>query len=234
MVATNPSYALEVVGDARVYPGNDFYVGNVGLNDQASLTSGASLLGLYDNTLNFITASTDVQIAFGMLDSALVNIANETLPPATLNGQTLRYNGTDWIVNTNLFNNGTNVGIGTTNPGYKLEIAGDVRVYPGSDVYVGSVGLNDQASLASGASLLGVYDNGLYNLSANTDVQSAFGQFDSAIGGRTYSEDHYVTDSQGLASSINALDIASYKIEMGRGEGGEGGERSREREEEGG
>ena len=47
---------------------------------------------------------------------------------------------------------GANVGIGTTNPSYALEVVGDARVYPGNDFYVGNVGLNDQASLTSGAS----------------------------------------------------------------------------------
>jgi len=44
-------------------------------------------------------------------------------------GQTLRHNGTSWVANSVLFNNGTNVGIGTTNPGlYKLNVAGDQYV----------------------------------------------------------------------------------------------------------
>ena len=40
-------------------------------------------------------------------------------------GQTLRHNGTGWIADSTLFNNGTNVGIGTTAPGAKLDVAGD-------------------------------------------------------------------------------------------------------------
>ncbi|PJE57827.1 MAG: hypothetical protein COU81_03985 [Candidatus Portnoybacteria bacterium CG10_big_fil_rev_8_21_14_0_10_36_7] len=47
-----------------------------------------------------------------------------TLPAGTDDGQTLRYNGTSWVVNSILYNNGTNVGIGTTNPGAKLEVNG--------------------------------------------------------------------------------------------------------------
>ena len=49
-----------------------------------------------------------------------------TLPSGT-SGQTLRHDGTNWVANSVLYNNGTNVGIGTTSPGYKLDIAGDVR-----------------------------------------------------------------------------------------------------------
>ncbi|MFA4855383.1 MAG: hypothetical protein WC634_02215 [archaeon] len=42
--------------------------------------------------------------------------------PAGVVGQTLRHNGTNWIANSVLFNNGTNVGIGTTNPQTILDI----------------------------------------------------------------------------------------------------------------
>ena len=43
-------------------------------------------------------------------------------------GQTLRHDGTSWIANSVLYNNGTNVGIGTSNPGAKLEINGDIAI----------------------------------------------------------------------------------------------------------
>ncbi len=39
------------------------------------------------------------------------------------NGQTLRHNGTSWIATSNLYNNGTNVGIGTTSPSHALHIS---------------------------------------------------------------------------------------------------------------
>jgi len=47
-------------------------------------------------------------------------------------GQTLRYN-TSWIANSLLYNNGTNIGIGTTSPGAKLEVAGTFEVDYASD-----------------------------------------------------------------------------------------------------
>jgi hypothetical protein len=37
-------------------------------------------------------------------------------------GQTLRHDGTGWVANSVLYNNGTNIGIGTTNPGRKVSI----------------------------------------------------------------------------------------------------------------
>jgi hypothetical protein len=43
-------------------------------------------------------------------------------------GQTLRHNGTSWTGNSTLYNNGTNVGIGTTSPSQKLHINGNLRL----------------------------------------------------------------------------------------------------------
>jgi fibronectin-binding autotransporter adhesin len=45
-----------------------------------------------------------------------------TLAVGTITGQTLYYNGANWTANVNLFNNNTNVGIGTTIPNYKLSV----------------------------------------------------------------------------------------------------------------
>ena len=48
-----------------------------------------------------------------------------TLPTGTLDGQTLRWDGTSWVANSLLFNDGTSVGIGTTNPSEKLTVSGN-------------------------------------------------------------------------------------------------------------
>ena len=42
---------------------------------------------------------------------------------AGTSGQTLRHNGTDWVASDNIFNDGTNVGIGTTTPAAPLEFS---------------------------------------------------------------------------------------------------------------
>ncbi len=46
------------------------------------------------------------------------------LPDSSIPGQTLRSNGTTWVASSNIFNNDTNVGIGTTVPGAKLDVKG--------------------------------------------------------------------------------------------------------------
>ncbi len=53
---------------------------------------------------------------------------SSTLLPTGISGQTLRHDGTSWTANSLLFNDGTNVGIGTTAPAQKLEVVGDVRI----------------------------------------------------------------------------------------------------------
>ncbi len=56
----------------------------------------------------------------GVLGAAAVPIG---LPSGT-SGYTLRYDGSNWVSNSTIFNNGTNVGIGTTNPGTRLTVVG--------------------------------------------------------------------------------------------------------------
>ena len=48
--------------------------------------------------------------------------------PAGVSGNTLRHTGAGWIANSLLFNNGTNIGIGTAAPGYILDINGRARL----------------------------------------------------------------------------------------------------------
>jgi hypothetical protein len=48
--------------------------------------------------------------------------------PAGTSGQTLRHNGANWVANSNIFNNGTNIGIGTTDPARTLDVVGSASV----------------------------------------------------------------------------------------------------------
>jgi hypothetical protein len=52
----------------------------------------------------------------------------EGLMPSGVSGQTLRHDGNYWTAVSSLYNNGTNVGINTTNPVQKLDIEGNIRI----------------------------------------------------------------------------------------------------------
>ena len=60
--------------------------------------------------------------ASGNLYATSTAVATGLPTPVGIGGQTLRSNGTNWIANNLLYNDGTNVGIGTANPGSKLDI----------------------------------------------------------------------------------------------------------------
>ena len=115
----------------------------------------------------------------------------------------------------NLDTTSSRVGIGTTAPSYKLDVNGDVRVASGSDYYLGTIGFNDNATSASGASLIGLNDDSYNNVTGNTTVQTAIGQIDSAIGDRFYSENNFVADSEALTLSIDALDMMLQNVVVG-------------------
>jgi hypothetical protein len=60
------------------------------------------------------------------------------LPPAT-SGQTLRYDGTAWVADSNLYNDGINIGIGITSPSEKLHVAGNIGIQSGANAFVGTL-----------------------------------------------------------------------------------------------
>ena len=53
------------------------------------------------------------------------------LPPGSM-GQTLRHTGAGWAASSNLYNDGTHIGIGTSNPEWRLDVDGDMRLGSGS------------------------------------------------------------------------------------------------------
>jgi hypothetical protein len=104
---TNPSARLHVVGASGII--------NTGVTQFTPLGGAGNVLVMADNTGTLYSVSSP---------------SGSVILPAGTSGATLRHDGTNWISNTNLFNNGTNVGIGTTNPTQTLEIIG--TMYTGS------------------------------------------------------------------------------------------------------
>ena len=229
---TNPIYALDVAGDIRVASGSDYYLGTIGFNDNASTSSGAGLIGLFDDTYSNIAANTTVQGAIGELDSAIGNRAyTEDNYVTDAQSLTASVNALDmmlqnvvtgstglWIdtagyiyaqnASNVVISDTGNLGIGTTNPIYALDVAGDIRVASGSDYYLGTIGFNDNASTSSGAGLIGLFDDTYSNIAANTTVQGAIGELDSAIGNRAYTNNYLLADSQSVTASLDAVDSA--------------------------
>src|SRR3990167_2740246 len=70
------------------------------------------------------------------------------------------------------------VGIGTTNPGYKLDVAGSIRA--GTEIYKGSIGLGDTGAGVSGATVIGTFDE--FTNSDSINVQDVLDDLDAAIG----------------------------------------------------
>ncbi len=74
--------------------------------------------------------------------------------PTGTSGQTLRHNGTSWVGDSNLYNNGTNVGVGITGPTYKLHVNGSMY---SPAIYVDTTGGSWLIGKTGTAGLIGRY-----------------------------------------------------------------------------
>ncbi|MCD6379899.1 hypothetical protein J7M07_05575 [bacterium] len=99
---TSPGELLDVNGGVRV--GN-----SIGTNPGTMRWTGSDFEGYNGSSWASLTAS-----GGGSLPSGIA-------------GNTLRHNGSDWLAATNLYNNGTNVGIGTTIPSEALDVTGNIH-----------------------------------------------------------------------------------------------------------
>ncbi|MEM2696059.1 MAG: hypothetical protein QXU09_03895, partial [Thermoproteota archaeon] len=109
---TSPAYKLDVAGTSRIQ--GDIYINSWPIS---------------------ITSAPGANYVLKWNGTAFVPQPEAGLPPGT-SGQTLRHDGTNWVANSLLFNNGTNIGIGTTSPAYKLDVAGNSRIQ--GDIYINS------------------------------------------------------------------------------------------------
>jgi len=118
-----------------------------------SFTTGAALNLYYGGSAVINGNSTDgsgpvknIGNAIDTYDAVNLGFANAHYAPITsalptgTSGQTLRNNGSAWVANSIIYNNGTNVGVGTTAPVYKLDVKGltttsGIRSDMGFDIY---------------------------------------------------------------------------------------------------
>ena len=108
----SPVYRLDVNGQMRLQP-----------STQPTANRGVIY---FDSTTNKFRCSEDGTSFVDCISSG------GSLPGGSVN-QTLRYNGTTWVASNLLYNNNTNIGIGTTAPGQKLDVAGSIKL--SEDIY---------------------------------------------------------------------------------------------------
>ena len=111
-IGTVPVEKLDVSGGIKI--------GSTGGTNAGTIRwTGADFEGYDGSSWNSLTASGGAE-----------------LPPGS-SGQTLRHDGADWTATSNLYNNGSQVGIGTTSPGATLHVSGSIRA--GSNTQTGSL-----------------------------------------------------------------------------------------------
>ncbi|MFA6514624.1 MAG: hypothetical protein WCT50_05100, partial [Patescibacteria group bacterium] len=139
--------------------------GNVGINtttptQKLHVAGGAQL----DLVSYGVTPGDSQTLALSTVEYVKSKVGGAGGVGAGTSGQTLRHNGTSWIANSLFYNNGTNIGIGTTGPGNKLDLSGDfglngiLKGYgaASNNFLEGKLGIN---TLSAGASSLAVFGN---------------------------------------------------------------------------
>ncbi len=130
----NPAVMGHSVGEmdwSQPLPSNLYVTGDVGIGTISMpsnlLVSGNVGIGTLVPTqkLDVVGNIRGTQLCIGS-DCRSAWPSGASLPVGVV-GQTLRHDGTNWIANGVLFNNGTNVGIGTASPNQKLSVAGTIE-----------------------------------------------------------------------------------------------------------
>ena len=99
--------------DYIIYPSGNVGIGTTAPGAKLEVAGQVKITGGTPGTGKVLTSDTSGLASWQTITG--------TLPSGT-SGQTLRHDGTNWVASSVLFNNGTNVGIGTTNPAIKLAI----------------------------------------------------------------------------------------------------------------
>ena len=121
--------------------GTNVGVGTTSVNAKLELNSGTSgVAGLRFTQMTNSSASIanpTSKVLSVDSDGDIILVDDDTgsgaMPSGTVDGQTIRYNGSSWVTSNTLFNNGTNVGVGTTNPLTILHVEGSSPFLTGKD-----------------------------------------------------------------------------------------------------
>jgi len=106
-----------------------------------TLLGGATQISPLGGAGQVLVMADNTGTLYATSSAALLPPGSVSLPSGT-SGQTLRHDGTVWTADSNLFNNGTRIGIGTTNPGSgipydtKLHIRGSGTSTSGRTAFV--------------------------------------------------------------------------------------------------
>jgi hypothetical protein len=96
-----------------------------------------------------------------------------------ISGQTLRHNGVSWVANSVLFNDGNNVGIGTSSPASTLDVIGNGNFSAG----VSGNNTTPYQAAVYGSSLAPDHDFGVYGVSNTSSGIAIFGYAPSGMAG---------------------------------------------------
>jgi hypothetical protein len=133
--------------------------------------------------------------------------------PVGTNGQTLYNNNGSWATGSNLFNNGTNVGIGTTNPSVKLEVVGEVKT-SGSSTHGFISDMNTAAASGYGGyfrhTSSGNASNGVYGEANYTGTGTGFWN-----AGGYFQSNSTTQDGQGVYGFAYTSNPSTYSQALG-------------------
>ncbi|UCF04685.1 MAG: hypothetical protein JSV33_12270 [bacterium] len=123
---TDDRWHVRILGSQllSVKPDGNVGIGTIDPIEKLDVT-GAVRIGntAFSNTGTIRWTGADFEGYDGATWLSLTAGGSGSLPPGT-SGQTLRHNGADWVANTFLYNDGSNIGVGTTTPNAPLNIAG--------------------------------------------------------------------------------------------------------------
>ena len=169
---TSPLYALSVVGDiyasANLRANTEMFIGGIGLGSTgtSNTTSGASKVGTFDEFT--YSNGTTVQAVLNDLDNELLSAVSNALTGTGPTNYLTKYSAVSGVLEaSNILDNGTNIGIGTTDlSAAKLTVNGAIK----GTTITGTSLTDGTATLTSGAitGLTNLTMSGTLDLGTNT------------------------------------------------------------------